>query len=166
MRILLLIALLVSSWSALADEYFARPAMVLNTAANQRAHCELFNPAGSGYRAHVDSVWISKSTGFSILGKGAPMLDNASFTESRGLPIADGAPRQYSAAHARTKLTTAPAEVIQGGQYITHEGVSGLVRFDVPVVLGEGNGLLIRNNFDGEKLMCSFLWHELPIGTP
>jgi hypothetical protein len=147
-------------------EYFMRPAMVLNTAANQRAHCELFNPIDSSYKVIVDAIWVSKSSGFTVLGKGGPMLDNASFPISNGLPIRDGAPRQYSSAHARTKLTTSPDEVIQGGQFFCHEGTStGLIKIEnIPIILGKGNGLLVRSNTDGEKLMVSFLWHEEPFG--
>lgn len=90
------------------------------------------------------------------------MLDNASFPESRGLPIQDGAPRQYSSAHVRTKITTAPEDVIQGGQYFNHEGTStGLIKLEnIPAIIGEGNGLMVRSNKDGEPLMVTFLWHE------
>ena len=152
------------------QEFFMRPAMCPNPgssiAANQRAHCELFNPAASGYLVKDITVWISKSTGFCVLGKGAPMLDNASFPDSRGLTIIDGAPRQYSAAHARTKLTTAPAEVIQGGQWVTHDGVTGLIELRFPdMVIGMGTGLMIRSNKDGEPLMVSFKWREDVFGA-
>lgn len=144
-------------------EYFMRPSLVLTLNSNQRAHVELFNPSGSGYYVYLDRLWVSKSSGFTILGKGGPMMDDATFPESRGLPLGDAPPRPYSSAHARMKKTTAPAEVIQGGQWFNQEGVSGLIKFEAPIFLGEGTGLMVRNNFDGEKLMVSFLWHEIAI---
>jgi hypothetical protein len=146
-------------------ENFMRTVQILTLNANQRAHCELFNPEDSGYKAIVDAIWVSRSSGFSIVGRGGPMMNDATFPESRGLPIQDGAPRQYSSCHARFQKTTFPAEVIQGGQYWNHENVSGLVKIEAPFVLGENNSLMIRNNLDGEKLMVSFLWHEEPLGS-
>jgi hypothetical protein len=147
------------------SEYFMRPVQILTINANQRAHCQLFNPAESGYKVIVDKIWVSRSSGFTLIGHGGPMFNDATFPESRGLPIADGAPRQYSSAHARFTKTTFPAEVVQGCQYFNHENVSGLVLIEAPFVLGENNALTVRNNLDGEKLMVSFLWHEEPLGS-
>lgn len=155
--------LLSGQASALQVDHYMRPALVSVIGANQRAHCELFNPAGSRYVVHLDRMWVYLSTGFTVLGKGGPMLDNATFPVSQGLAINDAPLRARSVAHARTKVTTAPAEVIQGGQWFAANGVSGLVEFDAPVILGPGTGMLVRSNRDGERLECNFLWHEVSI---
>jgi hypothetical protein len=155
--------LLSGQASALQVDHYMRPALVSVIGANQRAHCELFNPAGSRYVVHLDRMWVYLSTGFTVLGKGGPMLDNATFPVSQGLAINDAPLRARSVAHARTKVTTAPAEVIQGGQWFAANGVSGLVEFSAPVILGPGTGMLVRSNRDGERLECSFLWHEVSI---
>lgn len=157
---LLAAGLLCSSAQANIDHYM-RPGLLLNVASNQRAHCELFNPTGSRRLVYLDKAWVYLSSGFTVLGKGVPMLDNATFSVSNGLAINDAPRSGWSFAHVRTKLTTAPAEVIQGGQWYVRDGVAGLVAFEAPVVLGPGTGLLIRNNKDGDRLECSFLWHEV-----
>lgn len=151
-------------------EIFMRPAMVLDTQANEIAHCELYNPAASDRRCVDIEMWISKSTDFTILLRGGAILSGASFSESRGLPIEDGAVRPYSQAHARTKRTleTNPdgsIAYVEGGQLWNHVNPSGgIVHIKLPVVLGVGNGLLIRNWIKGEKLRVAFLWREVPLG--
>lgn len=145
------------------SEIYARVAAVLDTGINEIAHAELYVPLESNRRARLMSMTISGSTRVSVLGRGGDILSGASFGESRGLPMRDGSAIPYSQAHARTKVTTAPAEVIQGGQWFSADGVSGLVEFSAPVILGPGTGMLVRSNRDGERLECSFLWHEVSI---
>jgi len=142
-----------------------RPGFFMTVAPNQRAHVELFNPANSGYIADQIEIRVSKTTGFCVLGKGAPMLDNATFPDSRGLTVMDGAIRQHSSCHVRTKLVTLDpgVEVIQGGQYHMHEGPAPTMPIVFPGELGPGTGLMVRNNYDGQPLVVSFSWREVPV---
>lgn len=151
-------------------EYFMRPVFVSSINPGQRAHCELWNPEGSGYRAIVDHAYISRASGVTVLRRGGPIMNNASFPESRGLPIYDNPLRPYASCHARYEVRTTTNEdgsgLIQGGQLFNHDTISGLVRLDFKnMVLGEGHSLMIRSNNDGQLLSVSFAWHEIKITT-
>lgn len=151
-------------------EIFARPAVVLDTGADEIAHAELYVPLSSDRKARLISMTVSGSTEFSILGRGGEILSGASFPESRGLPIRDGSPRQYSRAHARTKRTRevnpdGSIAYVEGGMWMMVRNPSGgpvhIGGADLPVLLGCGNGLLVRNTKKGEKLLVNFVWREV-----
>jgi len=123
------------------------------------------NPGSFGYALHFEKLWVDSPGGITILGKGGPIMNNASFPESRGLPLQDGAPRQYAAGHVRFERRDVTNEdgsgLIQGGQYFNHTYLDDFFEFSAPIIIGEGNALMVRSNEDGMEMNCSFLWKEV-----
>jgi len=152
-------------------QQFMRPAFITqdqinnvqgNTGQLARAHCELYVPIDSTHRARLNKMWVSCSDGFTVCLRGGPMMTGASFGESRGLPLIDGAQRPYSSAHARNEIKVGPE--YDGGQIWNNENLGGkLVELEFPILLGQGNSLFVRSTLYGKPLFVTFLWTEEPI---
>ncbi len=137
--------------------------------ANDRAHCELYNPSDSNVIVTLLGMWVCLSTKYAICGRSGDILSGATFPESRGLPVYAFPPEVppahpsefYAHAHARCKVTPSNA-YIEGGMilYWDSDTAADLSPMNDIVQRRPGTGLLVRNLQAGQPLSVSFLWKE------
>ncbi len=129
--------------------------------AAQESTVELWNPAASGKRVVVESVAVQSTTGATQIGIGIASVSQGALAAYGGSKLAGGANSQAQIYQGNTATTATLVEpqfgVIGVAASATYEK-----KFNEPVVLPPGYGLIAWNGTVNQTLWATFEWYEEP----